>query len=170
MGGFGRLAARDGGIVALGLGAWWLLAARSAGDGFVADGSGFVAGLALGATAFVLHEWGHVLGGFAGRSRMRASASLASPFVFSFSPKNSLAQFLAMSFAGFAATAAVLWVFYTQLPDAWLASRVARGAAVFLAFLGVTLELPLVGVALYTRATPGVAAVKVPARADSRAA
>jgi hypothetical protein len=142
MGGFGRLAARDGGIVAL----------------------------ALGATAFALHEWGHVLGSFAGRSRMRASASLASHFVFSFSPKNSLAQFLAMSFAGFAATAAVLWVFYTPLPDAWLASRVARGAALFLAFLGVTLELPLVGVALYRGATPGVAAVKVPRRADPPAA
>jgi hypothetical protein len=168
MGGFGRLAARDGGIVAFGLGAWWLLAARSAGDGLVADFSGFVAGLALGATAFVLHEWGHLLGAFASASRVRASASLGSPFVFSFSPRNSLAQFLVMSFTGFAATGAMLWAFYTQLPDAWLASRVARGAALFLAFLGVVLELPLVAVSLYTRATPGAAAVKVP-RADPAA-
>lgn len=161
-GGFGRLAARDGAVVALAVAAWWLLAERSAGDGFVADASGFVAGVLLGATAFVAHEWGHLLGAFAGGSRVDASPSLASPFVFRFSPSNSLAQFLGMSFAGFAATGAALWVCYAQLPDAWLASRVARGATAFLALLGITLELPLVAVGLYRGATPGEAAVHLP--------
>jgi hypothetical protein len=41
------------------------------------------------------------------------------------------------------------------------ATRVARGAALFLAFLGVVLELPLLLFALASGSVPAAAAVKV---------
>jgi hypothetical protein len=165
--GFARFAARDAAIVAGSLVLWWLLAARSAGAGAVADFTGFVAGLAVGATAFVLHEWGHLLAAFAARATVVPGRRLGAPFIFGFdSERNTLAQFLVMSAGGFAATAVIVWSFYVHLPDGLLATHVARGAALFLAFLGVTLELPLVGVALHARRVP--AAVDVAPRRRPR--
>jgi len=59
-----------------------------------------------------------------------------------------------MSVSGFIATALVLVFFYQGLPDEYLASRVARGSALFLALLGLTLELPLLLYGLATRSVP----------------
>ena len=101
-----------------------------------------------------------VLGAVAMGSRVSVGTNLASGFLFRFEAEgNSLAQFVVMSLAGFVATALALAVFYTQLPDAWLASRVARGGAVFLAFLGLTLELPLLLYGLAIRGVPRQVAV-----------
>jgi hypothetical protein len=61
-----------------------------------------------------------------------------------------------MSFSGFAATAAVVWAFYTFLPDDLLASRVARGIVMFGAMLTFVIELPLVGYSLLGRGLPPV--------------
>ena len=157
---YAKFAARDSLIVAGALLLWWLAASWSGGSGALSDFTGFVAGLMLGSTGFVLHEWGHLLGAFATQSVVRPHRSLRSPFIFSFdSRKNSLRQFLVMSVGGFLVTAAVVWGFYTYLPDELLAARIARGAALFLAFLGVTLELPLVLVALHRGAIPAAVAV-----------
>ena len=61
-----------------------------------------------------------------------------------------------MSFTGFAATFLVVWAFYTFLPDGLLATRVARGIAMFGLFLLVVIELPLVGWALWGPGLPPV--------------
>jgi hypothetical protein len=160
---FARFATRDLIVVAVSAGVWWLAAGRSAQSGALADFSGFVAGSLLGLSAFALHEWGHLLAAFAARSAVAPNRNLGSLFIFRFDAKrNSLGQFLVMSLGGFIVTGAVVWGAYTQLPDAYLAARVARGAALFLAFLGVTLELPLVALALYTRAVPAAVALKPP--------
>jgi len=159
---FAKFAARDLGIVASALFVWWLLADRSAGSGPVSDFTGFVAGLLLGSTGFVLHEWGHLLGAFATGSAVEPNRKLAALFTFRFDAlENSLKQFLIMSVGGFLVTAAIVWSFHVYLPDHLLASRVARGAALFLAFLGVFLELPLVIVALVRRSVPAAVAVKI---------
>ncbi|HPG24005.1 MAG TPA: hypothetical protein PLW10_00090 [Myxococcota bacterium] len=155
-----RFALRDGTIFAVALALWWLLAARSAGGDFVADFAGWVTGLLLAVCAYLAHEWSHYLGAVAMGSRVSVGTNLASGFLFRFEAAgNSLAQFVVMSLAGFVATALALAVFYTQLPDAWLASRVARGGAVFLAFLGLTLELPLLLYGLAIRGVPRQVAV-----------
>jgi hypothetical protein len=152
---FPKLLVRDLGVVALAALAWLLLAPLSAGAGALSDFSGVVAGALAGAGAFLLHEWGHLLGALASRSAVRPTESLRSPFVFAFDSRaNSRAQFLVMSFAGFAATAAGVWAAYAMLPPELLASRVARGAVVFLAFLGVVLEVPLVVYALASGRVP----------------
>jgi hypothetical protein len=157
---FLRFAMRDVTILAVALGLWWLLAERSSGVGVVADFAGVAAGLLLGICAYLLHEWGHLLGALATRSRLKAAGSLRAAFIFSFDSKqNSLAQFLVMSFSGFAATAAVVWAYYVFLPDGLLATRVARGVVLLLAFGGIIAEFPLVLFALRTRAIPRVATV-----------
>jgi hypothetical protein len=142
---FVKLLARDLAVIGVALLAWQLAAPLSAGTDAVSDFTGVVAGLLVGASAFILHEWGHLLGALASRSAVRPPTSLRSPFVFTFESRaNSRRQFLVMSFAGFAATALVVWGAYVLLPPELLATRVARGAVVFLAFLGVVLEVPLV--------------------------
>lgn len=79
---------------------------------------------------------------------------LSSAFLFRFEAEtNTLAQFVVMSLAGFAATAVAVRLFYAWLPDDLLATRIARGGVLFLALLGLVLELPLL---LYGLVTGGV--------------
>lgn len=152
-----KLAARDLVLVAVAGLLWWALAAFSAGEGWRADLAGLTAGLPLGLVAYVAHEWGHLAGAVASGSRVRFASRLGSPFVFSFdSRRNSRRQFLVMSSGGFAMTALGVWAVYALLPDGLLASRVARGTVLFLALLGVVVELPLVFLALARRELPPV--------------
>ena len=89
--------------------AWTLLAGRSAGEGPLADLSGVVAGLLVGAAAYVLHEWGHLLAGLAVGGTFGMNANSKSPFAFRFDPDaNTLSQFVVMSLGGFAVTAAAI--------------------------------------------------------------
>jgi len=156
----GRFILRDAVIVGIALGLWWLLAPRSLGAGFVADFSGWVAGLMLGVCAYLAHEWSHYLGAVAMRSKVATGTNLGSGFLFSFdAEENSLAQFVVMSLAGFVATALVVFAFYSFLPDEYLATRIARGSVLFLAFLGITLEVPLLSYGLFTRGVPKQVAV-----------
>ncbi|RIL02587.1 MAG: hypothetical protein DCC71_16200 [Proteobacteria bacterium] len=157
-----RFAIRDAAI-ALAATAVWLLAARhSGGAGALADLTGVVAGLLVGVTAAVSHEWGHLLAGAAAGGRMRINADLRSQFLFSFdADASTLRQFVVMSLGGFVVTGLFVWLVYALLPDGLLATRVARGAVLFLASLGFVIELPLLLVALARGRVPGVAAVKV---------
>lgn len=155
-----RFLIRDGLIVLVSATLWLAFAARSAGSDFVADLTGWVCGLLVFACAYLAHEWSHYLGAVAAGARVEVNPNLASGFLFSFGAEgNRLGQFVAMSLAGFAATAIAVVLVYTALPDAWLATRVARGGALFLALLGVVLELPLLLYGLATRSVPKQAAV-----------
>lgn len=161
-----RFAIRDSVIVAAAVAAWQLLAFRSAGSGAGADLAGLVAGLLVGAAGFVLHEWGHLVAGVLSGGTVRINANLRSGFLFSFdAEQNTLKQFVVMSLGGFAVTAVLVWLVYAVLPDGLLASRVARGAAVFLALLTLVLEVPLLAYALVRGGVPSQAAVKVQAPA-----
>lgn len=142
---FLRFAIRDLSVIAGAALFWWLAAGLSAGTGPVGDLTGLVGGVLFTLGAYFLHEWGHLLGALATGSTVEPGRSLRSGFLFSFSAeKNSLRQFLVMSFSGFLATAVVAWFAYAVLPDRYLATRVARGAVVFLGSLTVFLEFPLV--------------------------
>lgn len=160
---FQKFAIRDGGIVGAALVAWWALSGVSAGSGPLGDLTGLIAGLLVGASAFVLHEWGHLLAAMAVGASVHANPKLRSNFLFSFDAEHStLGQFLVMSVGGFLVTGLFLVLVYTVLPDGLLATRVARGAVLFLASLTVLLEFPLVGIAIYRGRAPAEAAVKLP--------
>jgi hypothetical protein len=161
---FFKLAMRDTAILAVAVGLWWWLARFSVGDGMLSDFVGFVGGLALTACAFIVHEWGHLLAGFLSGSVLHPANRLKSRFVFSFDRRrNSRGQFLIMSVGGFIATGLSLWAVYGLLPDAELATRVARGGVLFLVFLGVVLELPLVAWSLVRSDLPPVETFPGPA-------
>jgi len=153
----GKMALRDLAIAALAMMMWRWVAGASAGEGMLADLAGLVAGLGVGICGYLLHEWGHLSGALATRSAIEMPKTLKSVSLFSFdSKRNDKRQFLVMSFSGFAATALVVWGFYTWLPDGLLASRIARGVAMFGATLTVVIELPLVFWALLGRGLPPV--------------
>ena len=152
-----KLLARDLAIVAAAVLAWRFGGSLSAGTGAVSDVAGVLLGSLFGVSAFLLHEWGHLLGALASRSAIQPPASLGSAFAFTFeSRSNSRRQFLIMSFSGFLATAVVVWAAYALLPSDLLATRVARGLVVFLTLLTIVLEVPLVIYSLLTRRVPPV--------------
>jgi hypothetical protein len=154
---YARLAARDLAIAALAVLVWRVAAPLSADAGAQGDLTGLVAGLAFGAGAYLAHEWGHLAGAVLGGSTVYPARSLRSAFVFSFDSRaNSRRQFLAMSFAGFAATAVAVWIAYGVLPSELLAVRVARGAVALLTLLGLGIELPLVVWSVASRRLPPV--------------
>ncbi|MCG8591847.1 MAG: hypothetical protein MJE66_21345 [Proteobacteria bacterium] len=154
---FWKLALRDAGILAAAGAAWWWAAPLTTGTGPVADFLGLVVGVGLGVGILLLHEWGHLAGALATGSHVRAAASLSSRYLFSFdSKRNTRSQFLVMSVGGFLVTGAAVAVTYGLLPDGALASRVARGAALFGVFLMVVIEFPLVAWALLRPTLPPI--------------
>ena len=155
--GFSKLGLRDAGLATLAILAWWLFSDYSAGTGPVADFSGVVLGAGLVFCAHSAHEWGHILGAKLGGSVMRSGSSLGSfsNFVYD-SKQNNRPQFLLMSIMGFIPTGIAVWLFYTRLPGAELASDVARGGVLVLVALGLFLELPLVIWALVRKDLPPV--------------
>ena len=52
-----------------------------------------------------------------------------------------------------------VFAFYTYLRDSYLATRIARGGALFLALLGVALEVPLLLTGILTKKVPKQVAV-----------
>jgi len=160
---FGQFALRDLAIVMTTILVWHFAAAASAGSGPASDLAGVVAGFLVGASGFVLHEWGHVVGAVVAGAAIHPNSHLKSGFLFSFdTEKSSLMQFLVMSVGGFLVTGALLWLVYGILPDALFATRVARGLALFLTSLTVLLEFPLVAIALIKGRAPAQAAVLDP--------
>jgi hypothetical protein len=157
MSAFGRFAARDAAIIAIVALAWWMLVSVSAGEGLLADLVGVVLGLGFGLCTFLLHEWGHLLGALATRSRVLPPDRLGSGYLFSFdSQANSRSQFLVMSFSGFVVTGLAIVCALGPLHEPLLAARVARGAIAFLASLTVFIEFPLVIYSLVTSRLPPI--------------
>lgn len=142
---YAPLLLRDLLFAALLLSLWVLFAPLSAGSDWLADFVGTGLGLLTALGFYLFHEWGHVLGGLLGRSKMSAAPSLKAIALFVYhSDGNSKAQFLLMSVSGFVATALLVWFAFTQLNDQYLATRIARGFTLVQVFLLIVIELPLV--------------------------
>ncbi len=157
-----KFALRDATIIGLAIGFWWLAADRSAGVGVLADLTGVIGGVLLGAVGFVLHEWGHVLAGLAAGGGFFINENLRSPSMFSIDGNNTtIRQFTISSLGGFVVTAVMIVVFFGYLPDAWMATHVARGIAAALASLTLLLEVPLLLFTLWQGAIPAAAAVRI---------
>lgn len=154
---FARMALRDLAVLAAVALLWRGAAAASSGGGPLADLVGTLLGLAFGVCVFLLHEWGHLLGALATGGVVREPESLRSAYLFSYdSKRNTQRSFLVMSVGGFLVTGVAVALVYGALPDAWLATRVARGATLVLATLTVVVEMPLVAYALVRSELPPV--------------
>lgn len=154
---FYHLALRDVAVFAATVLVWHYAAAYSQGSGALSDFAGVAVGALVALCSHLLHEWGHVVGGLAGRSVMQPGKSPKSLSLFVYSSKgNSKKQFMLMSVCGFIATGIVVLVCFFVLPDDYLASRVARGYSLIQVALAVVLEFPLVAWALFGKNLPPV--------------
>jgi len=154
---FAKLLARDLTIIALTALIWRLGASVSATPGIPGDFAGVLAGIAIGASGYLLHEWGHLAGALLSGSAVTPPRSVASGFLFSFDSRaNTRGQFLALSFGGWIASLLELWLVYAELPGELFASRVARGVVAGNMLLIVLIEIPLVVYSLVTGRVPPV--------------
>jgi hypothetical protein len=123
---FLQLVLRDGLAVAAVLGLWSFLL-----QGVPAGGAGHVALSVLTALlttvlGYLAHEWGHLLGALAARSRFELPATpFESFFLFRFDrERNSRSQFFAMALGGFAASIISVLLFVLLLPWGLLATTI----------------------------------------------
>lgn len=151
---FRKLMLRDLALLVLTVFGWALFAPISGGEGWLANFVGAGLGLAAGACAWVVHEWGHVLAALLARSKLRAATKLSSIYLFGFDNKtHTRGQFVAMALGGFVATALVFTGMILYLPPDLLATRTAQGVVMLEIALTVTLEVPglLLGIFAYSK-------------------
>jgi ABC-type cobalamin transport system permease subunit len=165
---FPRFALRDLLVIAAAVTVWIYASPVSAGSGPLADLLGVAAGAGIGLSAYLLHEWGHLLAALGTGSVVHPGRTLGSRYLFSFdSKRNDRRQFLIMSVGGFVVTALAMWLVYAGLPGDLFATRVARGVVSYLAFLTIFIELPLVVWALVSSHLPPVDTVSPDAPIDA---
>jgi hypothetical protein len=101
------------------------------------------AGVLLGVSGFVLHEWGHLLGARLSGGTAVPARSLRSIFLFAFDVEHSTArQFLAMSYGGYAASILGLGAVIALASLDRLSGQVALGFTGFGLLVTAVLEIP----------------------------
>lgn len=159
---FRRFAIRDGLILMATIVLWWLslsVEPETAIDSALSIG----AGVGALVCAYNLHEWGHLLGAHLTNSVYVPARRLISPFLFSYdAERNTRAQFLVMSLAGFAATALFVAAFWLWMPQDQQAGRIALRGALVLGGLTVVIELPIFFRALLGSSVPRTGMFKGP--------
>ena len=138
-------ALRDGVILAVTLLCWW--GAQSV------EALGIIAGIGLGLSAYLLHEWAHLLAAI----RQKASVEFATRWyaIFLFNMKTAVISkraFFDISFAGFLATLLYL-LFFLSLPPSNV-QAVALLLAQCLAALTLIFEAPIAIWAMVTDRVP----------------
>lgn len=151
---FRRFVIRDVTILVSTIVAWWWSVAVEA-PSALASALSIAAGVGAAVCAYNLHEWGHLVGAVATGSVYVPAKRLYSPFLFSYdAEKNTRNQFLVMSLAGFAATAAFVAAFVLWMPQEQMAGRIALRGGLILAALTVIIELPIFFTALFRNKVP----------------
>ena len=140
---FRRFVARDTGILVGTIALWWASLAVNP-ETKLASALSIAAGVGAAVCAFNLHEWGHLIGAHLTDSVYVPAKRLISPFLFAYdAERNTRGQFLSMSLAGFAATAAFVAAFILWMPQDQAAGRIALRAGLTLAALTVIIEFPI---------------------------
>lgn len=95
--------------------------------------------------AYLLHEWGHLVGALLTRSVVHLpDGALSSPFLFRFDTgRNTRHQFLVMSLGGFIASVLVVLALLMLLPLERLSGRLALGLIALGVLATLVLELPV---------------------------
>lgn len=144
MGRLMALATRDI-VVAAACAACWRLAIGTLSDTRWSVAVQLAAALSTALLAFLIHEWGHLLGSQLVRSRvLLPSSPFASVFLFRFDVEhNSREQFVAMSLGGFAASLLALALLLWLLPSGLLATRISLGLVALGVLATFVLEIPM---------------------------
>lgn len=122
-------------------------------------------GVGLGLSAYLFHEWSHLLGATLTGASVTSPESLFSPFLFSFDSKaNTTAQFVHMTWPGFLATATYIGAYYLLLPDT-LWGVIARWIAIALTTATILIEGPI---ALWIVFRDDLPPVEIPGLAENR--
>jgi hypothetical protein len=123
---FRHFAIRDVSIFVATIALWWASLAVDP-ESSLASALSIPAGVGAAICAFNLHEWGHLLGAHLTDSVYVPAKRLVSPFLFAYDAEhNTRRQFLIMSLAGFAATAAFVAGFLLWMPQDQAAGRIGR--------------------------------------------
>jgi hypothetical protein len=134
-------ARRDLAIVALTLVAWWI-------DGVMRGGSvewitATLAGALTAICGYLFHEWGHLAGALASKSRVRLPERASEIFLFNFDvDRNDARQFTIMSSGGFLASAVAIVFLFLVLPAGVLATKMALTLVALGIVATAVLELP----------------------------
>ena len=138
-------ALRDAGIVAVTLLCWW--GAQSIGA------LGIIAGIGLGMSAYLFHEWAHLLAAIRQKAPVEFATRWYAIFLFSMRTEViSKRAFFDISFAGFFATLLYL-LFFLSLPPSNV-QAVALSLAQCLAALTLIFEAPIAIWAMITDRVP----------------
>ena len=161
-------ARRDLTILALTLIAWRI-------DGGVRGGSiewitATLAGALTAICGYLFHEWGHLIGALASKSRVRLPERASEIFLFNFDvDRNDARQFTIMSSGGFLASAVAIVFLFLVLPAGVLATKMSLALVALGIVATAVLELPPFFRVLRGGPMPrGVAYVSDENRGDSR--
>lgn len=137
------LIVRDGLLLALSLQLWrWTL---EAGQPQTASGYALHLGAALitGLCAYLVHEWGHLIGALLVRAQVVLPRLFESPFLFRFDlHRNSRRQFAWMASGGFVSSLLLVVFLLLALPPSLLASQVALGLTGVGVLATLVIEVP----------------------------
>ena len=138
------LIARDGLLIAVSAALWMCTLHFGTASGVWPVTLNILTGLMTMLIAYLLHEWGHLIGAWLSGSVVHLpEGALSSPFLFRFDTGlNGRRQFLAMSAGGFISSAVVVVALLLALPSGWLASHIALGLTVLGVLATFILEFP----------------------------
>jgi hypothetical protein len=127
-------------------GAYVLLIAshqRPVGSSMMAIPLAVAAGITVVMAAFLVHEWGHLIGAWTRGAVVEVAAKPWALFLFNFDEKrNSREQFLAMSCGGFAASLILVLLLTLTLSLHALADQIALGLTLIGVIATFVLEVP----------------------------
>lgn len=138
-----KLLLRDGLLVALTLVLWLASLRLEIGVSAWALPMAVAAGLMIPISGFLVHEWGHLIGGWVSGARVHMPASVFSVFLFDFKPsENSRAQFMSVSYGGFIASGLMVALLFSLLSFDRLADQIALGLTLLGVLATFVLEIP----------------------------
>lgn len=162
-----RLLVRDLAIGALAVAVLQASHALDGGDSAARWPLAALAGVLLALAGYLAHEWGHLLGALASRSRVELPAGLATVFLFKFDiGANDRRQFLWMSAGGFVASALIVVLYFGLLSFGRPADAIALALTVLGVLATAVLELPPAWRVLRGDALPRSGPAFVDSRAD----
>ena len=134
-------ARRDLAILVLTFVAWRIDAAVRGGGGEWITAT--IAGALTAICGYLFHEWGHLAGALASRSRVRLPERASEIFLFNFDvDRNDARQFTIMSSGGFLASAIAIVFLFLVLPAGALATHIALALVALGIVATAVLELP----------------------------